>query len=90
MESPEGFQLVSSFLLFPMFFLSGALFPLDQLPAWLRPLVLVDPLTYSVDALRRVILGSSAFPLGLDLAVMAGFLALVVGIGTPAFRRMKV
>jgi ABC-2 type transport system permease protein len=90
MESPEGFQLVSSFVLFPTFFLSGALFPLDRLPAWLAPLVLLDPLTYSVDALRHVILGEGHFPLGLDLGILAGFLAIVVGIGSLAFRRMKV
>jgi ABC-2 type transport system permease protein len=90
MESPEGFQLVSSFVLFPTFFLSGALFPLDRLPVWLTPLVLIDPLTYSVDALRHVILGTAHFPLGLDLGVVTGFLLVVVGIGSLAFRRMKV
>lgn len=90
MESPEGFQLVSSFILFPTFFLSGALFPLDRLPAWLTPLVLVDPLTYCVDALRHVILGAAHFPLPLDLGIMAGFLALVIWLGTIAFDRMTV
>lgn len=90
MESPEGFQLVSSFLLFPTFFLSSALFPLTRLPAWLTPLVLIDPLTYSVDALRHVILGSSHFPLRLDLGVMTAFLAVVVWIGSLSFRHMKV
>ena len=90
MESPEGFQLVSSFLLFPTFFLSGALFPIDRLPAWLAPLVWIDPLTYSVDALRHVILGSAHFPLALDLGIMAGFLGLVVWVGSIAFQRMKV
>jgi ABC-2 type transport system permease protein len=90
MESPEGFQLVSSFLIFPTFFLSGALFPLDRLPPWLGPLVLIDPLTYSVDALRHAILGSAHFPLSLDLGLMAGFLAIVVGMGSLAFGRMKV
>jgi ABC-2 type transport system permease protein len=90
MESPEGFQLVGTFLLFPTFFLSGALFPIDELPRWLAPLVRIDPLTYSVDALRHVILGRSHFPLGHDLAVLAAFTVLVVAIGTRAFRRMKV
>jgi ABC-2 type transport system permease protein len=90
MESPEGFQLVSSFLLFPTFFLSGALFPLDRLPSWLAPVVLLDPLTYSVDALRHAVLGTAHFPLGLDLALMLGFLTLVIGIGSAAFQRMKV
>jgi ABC-2 type transport system permease protein len=90
MESPEGFQLVSSFLLFPTFFLSGALFPLDRLPSWLRPLVLMDPLTYSVDALRHAILGRAHFPLGLDLGLMVAFLGIVVWMGSLAFRRMRV
>lgn len=90
MESPEGFQLVSSFLLFPTFFLSGALFPLDRLPAWLSPLVLIDPLTYSVDALRHVILGAGHFAFVTDLSVLVGFLVAVVLVGGWAFRRMKV
>ena len=90
MESPEGFQLVSSFLLFPTFFFSGALFPLDRLPSWLAPLVRLDPLTYSVDALRHVILGTAHFALGLDLAVMVGFTVVVIAVGSVAFQRMKV
>jgi ABC-2 type transport system permease protein len=90
MDSPEGFQLVSSFLLFPMFFLSGALFPLGHLPSWLAPLVFIDPLTYSVDALRFVILGASHFSLALDLGIMAAFTLLVIWIGSLAFQRMRV
>ena len=90
MESPEGFQLVSSFLLFPTFFLSGALFPLDRLPAWLTPLVLLDPLTYAVDALRWVILGTAHFAFALDLGLMLGFTVVVIVAGSAAFRRMKV
>jgi ABC-2 type transport system permease protein len=90
MESPEGFQLVSSFLLFPTFFLSGALFPLDRLPPWLAPLVMIDPLTYSVDALRQAILGTSHFGLARDLPIMGAFAVLVVTIGSMAFKRMKV
>ncbi len=90
MESPEGFQLITSFLLFPIFFLSGALFPLNKLPAWLGMLTLIDPLTYSVDALRRVILGASQYGLGLDFGVMIGFTVLVIVFGTYAFEKMKV
>ncbi len=90
MDSPEGFQLVSSFLLFPAFFLSGALFPIDRLPAWLTPFVLADPLTYSVDALRHAILGTAHFPLALDVGVLGVFLAAVVWLGSRAFDRMKI
>lgn len=90
MESPEGFQLITSFLLFPIFFLSGALFPLNKLPAWLSSLTLIDPLTYSVDSLRGIILGASQFPLLLDFGIMIGFAVLIIVIGTFAFEKMKV
>jgi ABC-2 type transport system permease protein len=90
MESPEGFQLISSFLLFPIFFLSGALFPLNGLPAWITPLTRIDPVTYSVDALRNVILGRSEFHLALDLGIMIAFAAAMILVGTYAFEKMKV
>ncbi|MCL5017255.1 MAG: ABC transporter permease [Patescibacteria group bacterium] len=90
MESPEGFQLISSFLIFPLFFLSGALFPINNLPAWLTPLTLADPLTYSVDALRSVLLNVSHFRFIFDVGVLAGFTVLVIIIGTYAFKKMKV
>ena len=56
-ESLEGFQLIVSFVVFPLFFLSGALFPLDNLPKWLTILALLDPVTYAVDGLRNSIIG---------------------------------
>ena len=90
MESPEGFQFITSFLIFPTFFLSGALFPIANLPRWLAPFVVIDPLTYSVDALRYVLLDSSHFPLAADLAAMIAFTAITIVVGTFAFERMKV
>ena len=90
MGSPEGFQLIASFLLFPLFFLSGALFPLTKMPSWLASLVHLNPLTYAVDALRNVILGVSQFSLVLDLGVMVAFAMTVIFIGTYAFKKMKV
>jgi ABC-2 type transport system permease protein len=89
MESPEGFQLVSSFVIFPMFFLSGALFPINQLPAWLAPFVLLDPITYSVDGLRAALIGSSSFPMAFDFAVLCAFAAAAILIGTHAFKKMR-
>jgi ABC-2 type transport system permease protein len=90
MESPEGFQLISSFLILPLFFLSGALFPINNLPAWLAPFTLANPVTYAVDALRNVILGTSHFSLSLDLAVISAFAVVIIFIGTFAFKKMKV
>lgn len=90
MESPEGFGLIVSFVVFPLFFLSGALFPIDNLPAWLLPLVLADPVTYGVDGLRYLLLGTSQFSLLLDFSVLIVFSTVMVLIGSKAFERMKV
>lgn len=90
MESPEGFQLVSSFVVFPLFFLSGALFSIDRLPGWLAPFTFLDPLTYAVDALRAVMVGTSYFHFAFDLGVVTAFAVAIIGVGTWAFGRMKV
>ena len=90
MSSLEGFQIVSSFLIFPMFFLSGALFPIDNLPSWLAPIIFIDPLTYSVDALRAVLLGSSHFNVFFDMAIVTLFAIVTVLAGTYAFKKMKL
>ncbi|TME81432.1 MAG: ABC transporter [Chloroflexi bacterium] len=67
MRSMQGFQVVMNFLMLPMFFLSGALFPLSGLPDWMTILTRLDPATYGMDALRRAVLGSAADPLGVSL-----------------------
>lgn len=93
MSSLEGFQVVMNFLVIPMWLLSGAFFPLRGLPAWMAVLTRVDPLTYTVDALRGVAYGGSpisgalvAHPLGLDAAVVLGFLAVMLGLALVTFR----
>ncbi len=91
MSSPEGFGLVTSFLIFPLFLLSGALFPVNNLPSWLRIFVSVNPVSYAVDSLRTMILGlPSSFGLPMDFAVLIGFAILMIIIGTQAFKRMKL
>ncbi len=88
-ESLEGFQVIVSFVVFPLFFLSGALFPITNLPSWLKVVTYVDPVTYAVDGLRGIQLGASAFPVAADFAVILAFAAAMVVVGTLAFRRMK-
>jgi ABC-2 type transport system permease protein len=90
MESPEGYELVISFVIFPMFFLSGALFPINNLPGWLAPFTFLDPATYAVDGLRSALLGTSAFPLALDFAIVSIFTAAMIAVGTYAFKKMKL
>jgi ABC-2 type transport system permease protein len=89
-ESLEGFQVIATFVVFPLFFLSGALFPVnDRLPVWLQGLVKLNPLTYTVDGVRGALLGLNAFPLYVDLSVIAFFAVLMVLVGSALFSRMK-
>ncbi len=82
----EGFQVIVQFLIMPLFFLSGALFPLRRIPQWLAWLAKVDPVTYGVDPLRQVALRESIgaqvlqalalHPIAVDLLIM-GVLGLI-------------
>jgi len=89
MESVEGFQLISSFLIFPMFFFSGALFPINNLPSYLMLITVLDPVTYAVDGLRGLMLGTSQLPIALNFAILLSFAAVMIGIGTWTFKRLK-
>ena len=68
---------ITQLLNFPMMFLSGVFFPVDFVPAWLRPVVAVMPLTYLADALRQIMVGATpAYNIWVDLAVLAGWLVV--------------
>jgi len=89
MYSLEGFQMIVSFVVFPLFFLSGALFPLDRLPGWLGILTAADPATYGVDALRHAMLGFSRNSLEFDAVVLVAYTAALGAFGIFSFKRMK-
>ena len=90
MKDMHGFQMVMNFVVFPIFFLSGALYPVQGLPAVLKPLVYLDPLTYGVDGLRASLLGASAHPPLLDFAVLSGICAGMVTLGSVLFETSDV
>lgn len=87
-SSFESFQLVMQFVLWPLFFFSGALFPLEGLPGWLASLTYFDPLTYGVDAMRGTMLGMGTMPLEVDLLVLGVFTLATLWMGASAFERM--
>lgn len=96
METMEGFHLVTNFLTLPMFLLSGAFFPLQMAPAWMQPIMRLDPVYYGVDALRHLIFAASPLktlvvgqPLGFDLAVLFTFSAVMIFLGMLAFSRAE-
>ena len=71
LQNMQGFQLIMNFLVMPIFFLSGALFPLNNLPTALAIATRIDPLTYGIDGLRGAFIGVSHFSVVTDVAVLA-------------------
>lgn len=90
MEDMAGFQLIMSFLVFPIFGLSGALFPIDSLPEWLRALTLIDPLTYGVEGIRYGLTGTSQVNPAVCFAVLSGFAVVMIILGAYLFRKVKI
>ncbi|MDA8345471.1 MAG: ABC transporter permease [Thermaerobacter sp.] len=92
MSSMQGFQVVMNFLVMPLFFLSGALYPLRGMPAWLNLLMHIDPLTYGVDGLRHIVYAGTPllhvltqFSLSQDIIVTAGVAIVLLLLSTWAF-----
>ena len=92
MESLEGYGVIQTFVNLPLFFLSGALFPLSYVPEWLKWVSIIDPLTYGVDALRTMILKGAwtpIFPLYYNILVLTGFDVAIILIGSLVFARTR-
>src|SRR5579875_1404395 len=90
MSDFQGFQLVINFLVMPMFFLSGALFPLMNLPKLLEILATIDPLSYGVDGIRAAFVGVAHFGIQVDLAMLFVLSALLLGMGSYLFSRIEL
>jgi len=74
----HGFNMIINFIVFPLFLLSGALFPVTNLPAAIRVFSYIDPLTYGVDALRGIMIGFSEFSLVIDIGILLIIAAVMV------------
>ncbi len=90
LEDMQGFSLIINFFIMPIFFLSGALFPLDGLPSIVAFLAKIDPLTFGVDAIRGTLVGGNYFPLTTDALVLIIVTASFVAIGSYLFGRIEV
>jgi len=90
LEDMHGFQLIMNFLVMPIFFLSGALFPLTNLPKILNILVRLDPLSYGVDGLRGTLEGISQFGLLTDFCVLSVVMLVFIAIGSWLFNKIQV
>jgi len=90
LKDMQGFQMVMNFLVLPIFFLSGALFPLDNLPKPLAILTSIDPLSYGVDGLRSMLIAQSHFGASLDATVLAVLAVVLMGVGAWRFSKIEI
>lgn len=86
----QGFPIVMNFMVLPMFFLSGAIFPLANLPAAMTVITHLDPLTYGIDGLRGALIGAWHFSFGLDLAVMSVIALAFLSLGAYMFSKIQL
>jgi ABC-2 type transport system permease protein len=100
MRSMQSFQVIMNFLVMPLYFLSGAMFPLSSAPGWMQSLAVLDPLTYGVDALRHVVFSGATLSAGspplaglvrwdlpTDVAILGLVSLLLLGVATVQFNR---
>jgi len=90
LEDMQGFQLIMNFIIMPVFFLSGALFPADGLPPALKGILIINPLAYGIDGLRGALTGVSHFGMGLDFLVLGIITAIILGIGSYFFTKIQI
>lgn len=86
----QAFPMVMNLLVMPMFFLSGALFPLTSVPQALVFVASVDPLAYGVDGLRTALVGIGHWPIALDFGILALLSVVFLSIGAYLFSRIQV
>jgi len=90
MNDFQGFQFIIGFFIMPIFFLSGAMFPLSNLPPVLTVLTRLDPLSYGVDGLRHALGGVTQFGLATDVAVLAAAAALMLALSSYLFSKIQL
>jgi len=92
MNDFQGFQVIMTLLIMPLFFLSSAFFPISEsLPSWLKAIAYVNPLFYMVDGLRGSLTGmNNVFPPLVDLAIIFFFCVVMMGLGSYFFSKSEV
>jgi len=99
LQTMESFQMIINFLVMPMFFLSGAFFPLRGLPGWMSVLTRLDPVAYGIDPMRRALLGSDLAPgieiagrhlnTAADVGILAVFAAVMLALAMRSFESQE-
>lgn len=86
----QAFPLIMNFIIMPIFFLSGALYPLEAAPSAIKTIALFDPLSYQIDALRQLLTGVSHFGLMIDFSVTLACMVFVTILGIYLFDKIEV
>jgi len=90
LENMQGAQLIMNFLVMPIFFLSGALYPLSNLPGVMSAVTKMDPLTYGVDGLRSSLIGASHFDTAFDAMVLVVVASVLMMVSSRLFAKIQV
>jgi ABC-2 type transport system permease protein len=90
LQDMQGFQLIMNFLVLPIFFLSGALFPLTGLPRVLSVVTSIDPLSYGIDGMRSVLLGASYHGAAMDAEVLVAIASVLLVFGAYRFSKIEI
>lgn len=90
LDDMQGFQLIINFLIMPLFFLSGALFPIAGLPKVIAFIASLNPLSYGVDGLRGTLVNSAHFGLSSDFLVLGAVAGILLLIGSYLFSRIQI
>lgn len=85
----QAFMAITNFLVIPLFFLSSALFPLENVPKVMKAIAYANPLTYAVDAMRTSLVNQGHFNIWLDLSVMGGMMLLLLYFSIYRFKRIQ-
>ena len=89
LKDMQGFQMVMNFIVMPIYFLSGAIYPLDNLPTALTIATRLDPLSYGIDGLRTALSGQPHFNMTLDAIVLIVSAFILVGFGAWRFSKIE-
>jgi len=90
LDDMQGFQLIMNFIVMPLFFLSGALFPLQGLPRALAIIARMDPLSYGIDALRALLIGEWHYGLGTDVLILGAVTLVFLWLGSYFFKKIQI
>lgn len=90
LEDMQAFPIIMNFLIMPLFFLSGSIFPLEEIPRTLKLITMFNPLTYGVDGIRGSLTGLYHFNPYTDFFVITLLAGIMLAIGTYMFNKVEI